>query len=215
MNCLEYQQLLQERLDGVWGSDGSTEKEHLASCPACRSLQAAARQLEKGLQLFSSPTPPPGLRARLISSIWADRRQRQQRQGLLAVAAIAASVLILVLVYSWHEGSTKIAGVKPAPESPSVPPPSLQQNMNEVTLAMSSLTKETVEQGRRLLPEISLTPAGEGMLVHPLEPPAQSLREAGQGVVTSLEPVTTSARRALNLFLRDLPPGLAETKPNM
>jgi hypothetical protein len=150
-----------------------------------------------------------------MSGIRADRRRRQRRQGLLAVGAIAASVLILVLGYSWQGGGTKIAQVKPAPEPPSSPPPSLQQNMTEVTLAMSSLTRETVEQSRRLLPEISLPPAGEAMMVHPLEPPVQSLREAGQGVVASLEPVTTSARRAFNLFLRDLPPGPAETKPNM
>ncbi len=33
-----------------------------------------------------------------------------------------------------------------------------------------------------------------------------SLREAGQNVSSGLEPVANSARRAVNLFLRELPP---------
>jgi hypothetical protein len=32
------------------------------------------------------------------------------------------------------------------------------------------------------------------------------LREAGEGVGDGLEPVTNSARRAVDLFLRELPP---------
>jgi hypothetical protein len=38
-----------------------------------------------------------------------------------------------------------------------------------------------------------------------MEPPTRPLREAGEGVSEGLEPVTTSARRAVDLFLRELP----------
>jgi hypothetical protein len=39
-----------------------------------------------------------------------------------------------------------------------------------------------------------------------LEPGTQSLREAQEGVAVGFEPVTSSARRAVNLFLREIPP---------
>jgi hypothetical protein len=48
-----------------------------------------------------------------------------------------------------------------------------------------------------------------------LDPPAQSLRQAGQGVATGLEPVATSARRAFDLFLRDIPPVAPEVKSGL
>jgi hypothetical protein len=43
--------------------------------------------------------------------------------------------------------------------------------------------------------------------VQPLEAAAPSLRETGRGMTAGLEPVARSARRAVNLFLRDLPTG--------
>ena len=38
-----------------------------------------------------------------------------------------------------------------------------------------------------------------------LDTPTRSLREAGQGVSAGLEPITNSARRAFDLFLREVP----------
>jgi hypothetical protein len=98
----------------------------------------------------------------------------------------------------------------PQQAQPAPAPPSLRENVEEATSAVASLTRrtagETVEQGRLLLPAVSLPAPEQAALAEPLEPPVESLRQAGQGVTTSLAPVTTSARRAVDLFLRDIPP---------
>ena len=67
---------------------------------------------------------------------------------------------------------------------------------------------ETVGQSRVLLPQGVSTPAlpASETWQPTLEPGADSLREAQEGVALGFEPVTSSARRAVNLFLREIPP---------
>jgi hypothetical protein len=94
----------------------------------------------------------------------------------------------------------------PAPETPST-----RESVTEAGEAVASLSRraseETMEQTRLLWPVAAAPLSFEGIdLQTPLEPPAQSLREAGQNVSSGLEPVTNSARRAVNLFWRELPP---------
>ena len=70
---------------------------------------------------------------------------------------------------------------------------------------------------KRPVPTLSLPmpmPADEA-LTPPLEPSGQSLREAGEGVAASLSPVATSARRAFDLFLREIPPLPPEAKTGL
>lgn len=87
--------------------------------------------------------------------------------------------------------------------------PSLRASVAEAGSAISSLTwraaDETVGQSRLLLPEtIPVPPLTTSEPLQPMiEPPAESLRQAGQGMTTALDPVTSSARRAVSLFLRD------------
>jgi len=54
-----------------------------------------------------------------------------------------------------------------------------------------------------------------GEMEQPLEPAAQSLRESGRGVSDSLAAVTSSARRAVSYFLRELPPLQNERKTGL
>ena len=78
-------------------------------------------------------------------------------------------------------------------------------------MAVVSLTRrtadETIDQTRLLLPvnipQASLSAAPE--LRQVLEPPAQSLREIQESMSVGLEPVATSARRAVGFFLREIP----------
>ncbi len=75
---------------------------------------------------------------------------------------------------------------------------------------MADLTRrtadETVGQGKLLLPVVVAQPNLGNPVPGAMGPPMRSLRSAGQGVSEGLEPVTTSARRALHLFLSELPP---------
>jgi hypothetical protein len=106
----------------------------------------------------------------------------------------------------------------PVPSQP-VSPPSLNENVAEATSAVASLARRTADQtvsdGQMFVPSVPMEMPADEVLGPPLDPPAQSLREAGHGVATGLEPVTNSARRALDLFLRDIPPVAPETKSGL
>jgi hypothetical protein len=82
--------------------------------------------------------------------------------------------------------------------------------MAEATSAVASLARrtadETVSNGQILVPAVSLPMTEPEVLGPPLEPPAQSLREAGHGVAVGLEPIASSAARAFDLFRRDIAP---------
>ena len=75
--------------------------------------------------------------------------------------------------------------------------------------AVASLTTrtadQTVDQTRILFPIVPSTSLADLDLVPP-EAPAKPLREAGENLTAALSPVAASARRAVDLFLRDVPP---------
>ncbi len=87
--------------------------------------------------------------------------------------------------------------------------PSLRATVAEAGSAMASLTSraadEALGQTRLLLPEtIPASPLTTSEPVQPiLEPPTESLRQAGSGMSAALDPVTSSARRAVSLFFRE------------
>jgi predicted anti-sigma-YlaC factor YlaD len=210
MNCPECHAWLQRRLDGDSPVVGEALDGHLAVCPACRALYGAGQRLSEGLRLLSPPALPVGLADRIVTRVVsAQRRQRRFRRWLIGTA-VAASLLLVVFVGSQRPPPT------PGPVEPPLvraQPPSLQQQVEEAGVAVVALTRrtadETVSQTRWLLPALVPLPA-EGDAPDwpepPLDLPAQPLREVGQGVSAGLEPVATSARRAVSLFLRELPP---------
>lgn len=64
----------------------------------------------------------------------------------------------------------------------------------------------TVAESRLFLPLLPSSSLNKLQLPAPPTAPAQVLREAGEEVSESLAPVAESPRRALDLFLRELPP---------
>jgi hypothetical protein len=220
MNCLESQQLLQQYLDGE-SIDHASLDAHLRACADCAGLHAAAQRLQEGLRLRVPLAVPAGLRERTVAAVIADRRSRRRRR-LLAGLALAASLLLAALAgyYGlWRtEETSPLDQPAPVVRTPEPAPPSLRDSMTEAGTAVVSLTRrttdETVTQTIRLWPGVT-PPALDNteVLTQPLDPPARSLREAGQGVSAGLEPVASSARRAVGMFLRELPPMGAEDKP--
>src|SRR5262245_51163390 len=99
MNCVECQELLNDRLDGLPVTHPMALERHLADCPSCRDLSAAAGRLEEGLRHLVLPAPPAGMTDRIVTEVLADRRRRR---GLvprrLRVAVALAASLFLVLV---------------------------------------------------------------------------------------------------------------------
>jgi hypothetical protein len=115
-------------------------------------------------------------------------------------------------------------GAAPAPEidvakaisPPAVPhaaenpkPPPLRNAVAEVGDAVASLTTRTADeamgQTRLLLPMMSRSSLAD-LDFAPREATTRPLRQAGQNVTAGLDPVANSARRAIDLFLRDIPP---------
>jgi hypothetical protein len=154
------------------------------------------------------------------------------RRRVLAVASLAAGLLLAAAGgYVWlrPKGTEPASPDTPAPQAakpvevpkgpdksvPAPSPVSLNQSVADAGSAMASLTRRTVEDSRDLLPgSVSppTIPAAGSLPPDFVGPPAQSLREAGQGVSAGFEPMTTSARRAVDLFLREIPPMDPEQK---
>ena len=217
MTCLDWQLWLQQRLDGEEPPASTDLEAHLAVCSHCRALSAALGKLEMGLRRLAVPSPAADLSPRIVARILAERRSAQRRRPVLAFALAAGVVLAILAGSHWLQSPSDFARTVPPPSvTPSPPIASLQDHMVEATSAMANLTRrtadETVAQGRLLWPSVPLPALDQAVRIQPFDPPAQSLREAGQSVSNSLEPVTTSAQRAFSLFLRDLPPVAPEGK---
>lgn len=218
MNCLESRELFQRRLDGSPLKEGHLALDrHLADCRDCRELHVASQILLDNLQNWSAPRPPEGLANRIRRAADVQRRQLQQTRFVVTVGSVAASLLFVSMVtYLWN---------RPQPDAlvvhidtlPTSRPASLQQSVQDAGLAVVALTRrtadETVGQSRLLLPAMfPESPLTETPIAQiSLQASTQSLIEAKDGMSAGLEPVANSARRALDLFLREIPP--IEKKP--
>ncbi len=232
MNCPECDEVLQERLDGREPADRAALDRHLAGCPDCRDRHAAVQRLADGLRLLAFPAPPAGLAGRIADRVLAEQRSRGQfRRRLTFAAAVAAGLLAVVAAgyqayrAGWFGdrpddsplvkrpgGPEKKAPVKDEDWVPHPrPAPSLGETLEEAGSAAVDLARrqaqETVSQARRLLTPTSplKVPLKGGDTLAALDPPAQSLRQAGKSLSAGLQPVTTSARRAVNWLLRETP----------
>ncbi len=220
MNCRIAHDLLQQSLDGA-PIESPEWLTHLQQCAECRALASAGRRLQDGLRLLTSPLPPPGLTERIVQRVLLERRRARRRRLATGLALAAGLLLALTLRINWYGPPHGLDVAPQEPVAKSVPgrteqtTPTLRQSaaeLSEVFAELSSETaKETVGQTSRWVSSVP-RPSWEGLEIRPtLEPPTHPLREAGEGLSEGLEPVAKSARRALDLFLRELP---METKTN-
>jgi len=218
MNCLECRELIQRLMDGVLSPEDRCALEaHIAVCHACRELQAAARCLLEGLRAQIAPAPPDGLEQRIYQTVFRQSRQRYRLRRLVFAGAMAAGILAAVTAgFIWKSRTDKQTSsglaMRSVPLDKPKPSPSINQSVEEAGKAVLAMTRraadETVGQSRMLLPQIlPETPATGIPEIEPLlEQPSRSLREIQTGMTAALEPVTSSARRAMDLFLRELQP---------
>ncbi|HEV3260972.1 MAG TPA: hypothetical protein VG013_29235 [Gemmataceae bacterium] len=242
MNCSESEQLWQRQLDGEFRDDAALEQ-HLAGCCLCRDLHGAVRRLEAAFRASDPPVPPPGLGDRIVERLMTERRARLRwRRRAVVAMAMAASFLGMAALASqlWFVGQRHLSA--PAPVAKDQPQPggrsapvagndhqpvaalpsrSLDDSVKDAGSALVALTRrtahETIGQSRLLLPDVGspMSPPNPDLWQQTLEPPAQSLREAGAGVSTGLGPVASSARRAVNMFLQEIPPAQPEAGPGL
>jgi hypothetical protein len=202
---------------------------HAEACDPCRAWLRAVRVLRQGLEVRARPVPPEGLSDRILEAALADRRAARREwlvRRFAPVAALAAAVVVVAWIAVSQFGSPPGPGPAPPPEvvavpegvrepagSPPHPLPSLRDSLSEAGTALVGLTRRTAEETRQLLPTPGPLPTGEVRMLASLDPAAQSLAEARQGAAEGLSPVTGSARRAMDLFLREFAIREADAKP--
>jgi hypothetical protein len=219
MNCQTFQELLNLQLDGG-AVEAADLEDHLRECRSCRRLIAAARRLEDGLRRLRPALPAPGFAAVVSARVLADRRARRR---WLAVGLVAAASMLVALGWSLApslpptpQAPNPLVQDLPTELAPKDAPDGLRDSVTQAGSAVAALTSRTaseaVDQARLLLPAVT-PPMPDGFdLQEVLAAPAVSFDDAGQGLKAGLEPVTSSARRAVGLFLRDLPPIDPEAK---
>lgn len=218
MNCSTFQERVQQLLDGDAVALEDEFERHQRACGDCRATYAAAEELARGIRLSPWPAPPPALAPRIVARIVQEQSRQRRLLRRTWAAALAASVLVAGLaLYSMalpgRKGNPDPTRVVAADLNPTAAAPSLSLDgsVAEAGSALTSLVemtaRETVKQGQLLLPISVPAPplADMDALQQSLEPPAKSLRQAGQTLTASLEPVASSARRAFVTF-QDLSP---------
>jgi hypothetical protein len=216
MNCSICEELIQQRLDGSPFAEAAALESHLVDCPRCAARHAALARLSAGLRMLVPQQPPLDLKGRIVAGVLADHQaQRHRRLVRVAVWAAAASLLLSAAAlgaYSlgwlkWNETPQPIV-IKPIPPAPPTPTPSVRDSVADAGSALVSVAgrtaDETVGQTRLLVPMVT-GPSLDELTRPPMLEPTMPYIEAGQGVTVALEPVTSSARRAVDLFRRDLP----------
>lgn len=207
---------IQGLLDGENAPEPREAAAHRAGCPACAARYAGALRLIEGLANLSPPAVPILLTERILDGLTAEpvRHARRNIRIIAACVALAASVFIAVLaVVGWPEGpatrvvvsSSFVAPKEPEPE-PARPSP-LTDALNQAGTAAAALTRKTAEESFSVkLPTLSLPrmPMDSGPL-EDIEPAVTGLQN---GAALSVSPIASSAKRAANMFWRELGPAI-------
>lgn len=217
MSCRAWEDLLQRHLDGDPAGAEALSR-HLRDCPHCGVQKASVTRLLTGLTRLTPPSPPAGLSERLSGVLLSEARRRKRGRWRLRVgvfAGLAAAALLLAVgLAAWPrpEKERSLVATLPPQAQASEPPPPLRDNVALASDAVASLTKntarDTTEQSSALLSAVKDTTEPLKRVPAPVEPQLDKpMREAADSVSDGLTPVTDSARRAVGLFLRDLPVG--------
>ena len=131
-----------------------------------------------------------------------------------ALVAVAACLLLAIGVGVKLANQPERDQPAPSPEIAATPPTAepvaLDGSLAEAGSAVASLTRrtatQTIEPARRILASAADSP---GIVADPVPDAVgqanRSLTRIRDGAAMGLEPVANSARRAVSLFLRDLP----------
>lgn len=189
-------ELFQERLQAVLDNEApmTVLADHAERCATCRADVLAAKRLSA----YQSPVPPvpAGFAERVVARISVERRADTRRRVLKisAMAALAASLLV---------GISLLRPPPAAPRSPQPAPmmaaaPGVMKPLNEAREAFVALTARAADD--------TLKPAKNLLFaeVKSSDPPADALSQVPEAALAGVEPLVSTPRRALNLFVRDL-----------
>jgi hypothetical protein len=147
---------------------------------------------------------PAELTDRIVNAaVSARRRARVMRWAGIGVA-LAASIVVAIVVIRMPESKQEIRSIATAPTPKVEPPKPLGDSMSEARDAIVSLTKRTATETRDQsallvpMPKAPEPPKSDGGL--------EPLADARTGAERSVEPIRSSARRALDFFVRAADP---------
>jgi hypothetical protein len=195
---------LQRLLDGDTNWDDAEAASHRTGCIPCREELVLANGMVGAVR---PALLPAGLADRLVGAATSDRRRRRLLRLVGGSAALAASVLIAVAAVrptpqTLTEQPTlaKLSPPRPEPERPKP----LGESVAEAREALAALSRraaaETRQTSGNLIPNPDLPDMpGTGDRLEPLA-------DVQTGAARSVDPIKSSARRALNLFLRAADP---------
>lgn len=211
---------------------------HLPACAACRERVRAARVLLSVLAVPSAPVAVPAeFTARVMNDVWGawhDRRQQTARR-VWAFAALAAAVLIAgaaviafyrpkpdEVVFTDPRDLPMLPAPVPAP-TPAPKPEAPAPRPVRVGDALASTGQAILDAPKPLADSVAVAPkvfdalADSFKLPEPADPMAEALEPARRSLDalpvaarSGLEPVTGTAEKAFNRFLRDV----GAVKPN-
>ncbi len=224
MNCLECQELLQQKLDGAATAPSLEFDAHLGICMKCRELHAGAQLLLDGLRKQASPKLPVDFVKRTTAMVFGDRRERRQkvRSRLYITAALAASVIVMVLfAYAMlprspvpapknNDGLAKQDAIKIEDKKKATPEPKGIEKPPERPSAIAALPTRWVEATRDHANVVLAAANFDGVERLPIDPTAtEAAKEMSDGVRT----VTLNTRKAFDFFAREFPmPDLGERR---
>lgn len=210
--CVAYQtdllQLLDQRATEL------PESPHLLECPHCQALRQSA------LAFVTAPTPPvPAMNPARVELIVADLQRlanAQRRSRRLAwLTSAVLPLLVIASIVGNHLSLSKDrfpsvsapAVAPPREPSPIIPTPKIEDTFSEAGAALVSVTRQTTEQTLR--PAQSLLSWSNPLPMSletetPLETAAEPLMSLPNSARSSLDPVASGTKRAVNRIFRDL-----------
>jgi hypothetical protein len=208
-DCAAFEAVVQRVLDRDLGSE-ALEVPHVAECADCRALAASAKLLAAGLdRLGGVPQVELARTDRIAAAATWDYRVRRRATwvGRAATVALAASILVAAILYGPWAGRNQpdvVRGPEPLPEPA---PERVADRVADAGSALASITRKATDQAltptRNLIPPPESVTLPEPELATTVEPAAESLAAMPQAAKSGIEPMTTGARRAVSLFLRD------------
>lgn len=194
IECDEFAAIVQSVLDGD-RSVAALRTPHAANCGDCRSLAESARTLATGLDALARFSTGRDIAADVVPAVLAERRRGRLVRRATAAAALAASVLAAVVLLPNGPEDRAVAVRETLPAKP----PAVEESLREVGTAFVSLTKrtasETLAPARHLLAGIELPE---------LSPDDAVPRPESKPGSSPLAPLANTARRAIDLFIRDV-----------
>lgn len=230
--CADYERLVQAVCDREQPRS-ALRNEHVRHCQDCQNRFHAAELLLVTLEQIAESRDvslPVNFADRVLPVVLGEQhaerraerrieRRSRRLRSFLTIGALAASFTLAVLLIRDRLGEpapvpqrSELASLHARPVA-EVPPILVSAQLTEVRETLADLTRRTAEEAlspaQTFLPDRTPEPP---VIVVPAEvtgATVATLADVPEAARTSLEPLTGSAERALNLFLRDV--GLSQT----